>query len=74
MGKRPVVSWKDIVRVLKILGYTFERQKGSHMMFSMARPKQGYGKIVVPKHNELDAGLKDDIIEDMCLHTGLSEK
>jgi predicted RNA binding protein YcfA (HicA-like mRNA interferase family) len=73
MRKRPVVSWKDIVKMLRDLGYAFKRQKGSHLIFSIEHPKQGYGIISVPKHNELDSGLRDGIIASVSMHTGISE-
>jgi predicted RNA binding protein YcfA (HicA-like mRNA interferase family) len=73
MQKRPVVSWKDIVKTLRKLGYVFKRQKDSHMIFSISDPKQGYGVVSVPKHEEIDAGLRDDIIAAIHMHTGISE-
>jgi predicted RNA binding protein YcfA (HicA-like mRNA interferase family) len=30
--KTPVVSWKDVVKVLTKLGYTVRRQSGSHII------------------------------------------
>lgn len=71
--KRPVVSWKKIVRMLIKLGYTSKRQKGSHMFFSIDNPQKGYGKISVPKHTELDPGMRDEIIASVSMHTGIPE-
>lgn len=73
MQRRPVVSWKDMVKMLRGLGYVFKRQNGSHLIFSLEAPKQGYGVVTVPKHKEIDPGLRDDIVASVSTHTGRSE-
>jgi predicted RNA binding protein YcfA (HicA-like mRNA interferase family) len=73
MQKRPVVSWKDAAKLLRKLGYAFIRQNGSHMIFSIKAPAQGSGKVSLPKHKELDAGTRDEIIAMVSMHTGISE-
>lgn len=71
MPKRPVVSWKEVVKLLYKLGYSFKRQKGSHMVFSIKSPLHGYGIVSVPKHNELHPGTLNEILEIVSLHTGI---
>jgi predicted RNA binding protein YcfA (HicA-like mRNA interferase family) len=63
MPKRPVVSWKDIVKLLYKQGYSFKRQKGSHMVFSIELSLRGHGIVSVPKHNELHPGTLNEILE-----------
>lgn len=58
-----VLKFKQIVKVLHILGYFEERQKGSHIIF-----KHNNGKItVVPKHTngEVMAGTVGKICRDI---------
>ena len=75
MPKLPVVSWKDIVKLLTKLGYYLKRQgKGDHMVFSIEKPIKGYGVVSVPKHNEIDPGTLRDILEIISDHTGLSKE
>ena len=53
MSRLPVVSGRDLVRVLGRFGFQFDRQKGSHMMLYRADPPT---TISVPDHRELDRG------------------
>ncbi len=53
MSKLPVVSGRELVRVLQKLGFQFDRQKGSHMMLFRENPPT---TLSVPDHRELDRG------------------
>ena len=53
MSKLPVVSGRELVRVLQKLGFQFDRQKGSHMMLFRENPPT---TLSVPEHRELDHG------------------
>lgn len=64
--KTPVVSWKDVVKVLNKLGYTVRRQSGSHIILHRTDPTNS---IPVPKHDELKTGTLLAIIK--C--TGLTK-
>ncbi len=73
MPKLPVVSWKDILRMLKKLGYNFKRQgKGDHLIYSFNNPRSGAGMVSVPRHDEIDTGTLKSILEIVSDHTGLS--
>ena len=62
MPKLPVVSGKQMVRVLEKLGYSMKRRRGSHMMMHKA------GKlIVVPDHKELRRGTLRNIMNEADL-------
>ena len=68
MPKLPVLSGRDLIDILKSLGFVVVRQKGSHVSL-----KKGQYKTVVPLHDDLAKGTilgilkqcglsKDDII------------
>jgi predicted RNA binding protein YcfA (HicA-like mRNA interferase family) len=73
MPKLPVVSWKDIVRMLIKLGYNFKRQgKGDHLIYSTDAPRIGFGIVSIPKHDEIDPGTLKSILNIVSDHTGIS--
>lgn len=51
MAKLPVISGKDLVKILTKKGFEVVRQKGSHVSLQ----KEKY-RTVVPLHNELAKG------------------
>jgi predicted RNA binding protein YcfA (HicA-like mRNA interferase family) len=53
MSKLPVISGRQLVRVLKQVGFVFDRQRGSHMMLFRETPPT---TLSVPDHRELDRG------------------
>jgi len=68
MSKLPVLSGRDLIDILKSLGFVVARQKGSHVSL-----QKGQYKTVVPLHDDLAKGTilgilkqcglsKDDII------------
>ena len=68
MPKLPVLSGRDLIDILKNLGFVVARQKGSHVSL-----QKGQYKTVVPLHDDLAKGTilgilkqcglsKDDII------------
>jgi hypothetical protein len=86
--KRPIVSWKKVEKVLKKLGYEYQRQNGSHIIYKHPNPlpppesvirvlgpnKYRWGEISLPKHRELDSGTRDGIINQISEHTGIPEE
>jgi predicted RNA binding protein YcfA (HicA-like mRNA interferase family) len=68
MPKLPVVSGKELVRVLKKAGFVEVRRKGSHVSFQKVTAGKTF-KTVVPLHNELAKGTLLDILHQ----TGLSK-
>ena len=53
MSGLPVVSGREVVRVLGKFGSEFDRQKGSHIILFRSEPPT---TVVVPDHRELDRG------------------
>lgn len=61
-NKLPILSWKEVTKVLGKLGYQYKHGKGSHMFFS-----DGIHKVSVPPHDEIAQGTLLSIIEQMGL-------
>lgn len=53
MSKLPVISGRDLVRVLQDLGFELDRRKASHMILHRPDPTT---TLSVPDHRELDRG------------------
>jgi predicted RNA binding protein YcfA (HicA-like mRNA interferase family) len=60
----PQVSAKDLIRVVKQLGFDLDRQKGSHSVFYRSSDK---ARVVIPVHSGRDIKPKTlrSIIDDM---------
>jgi predicted RNA binding protein YcfA (HicA-like mRNA interferase family) len=69
----PVVSGKDVIRVLTRAGFFFVRQKGSHVRMKKQTSDTALN-ITIPLHDELDRTTLRSIIkaaeltEDEFLH------
>jgi predicted RNA binding protein YcfA (HicA-like mRNA interferase family) len=75
MPRLPVVSWKELTKMLDKLGYNLKRYgKGDHMIFSYEKPLKGYGMVSVPRHKEIDTGTLKDILQIVSDHTGKTEE
>jgi predicted RNA binding protein YcfA (HicA-like mRNA interferase family) len=61
MSKLPLLTAKEIAKVLKKLGFEFIRQEGSHMFFEHADGRT----TVIPNHagEEIDRGLLNKIVK-----------
>ncbi len=61
MSKLPLLSAKELARILAKLGFEFIRQEGSHMLFRHADGRT----TVVPNHSgeDIDRGLLNKIIK-----------
>ena len=59
MPKLPIVSGKEVVKILSTLGYYFDRQKGSHMIMV----KKGCRSIPVPNHKPVSYRTVEAIIK-----------
>ena len=55
MPKLPVLSGKDIVKILAKLGYEHVRTRGSHMVL-VKQTEEGKKTIPIPNHKELAKG------------------
>ena len=68
MRKFPQVSGSDVVRALLKLGFTIQRQHGSHIIMLRDDP---FAQPVVPDHSQLDRGTLRAIFSMPCLVTRL---
>ncbi|MGI0045741.1 MAG: type II toxin-antitoxin system HicA family toxin [Nitrosotalea sp.] len=61
MQKLPVLSAKDVIKILSKAGFHYSRQKGSHIvMVKFVNDKKII--VVVPNHKEIDPGTLLSII------------
>ena len=59
--KLPVLSGKEVIKVLSKQGFAISRQKGSHIILTKIAP-EGKKGVVVPNHKEIDKGTLLEII------------
>ena len=61
MSNLPLLSAKELIKILEKLGFQFQRQKGSHMFFSHPDGRT----TVVPNHpgEKIDRGLLNKIVK-----------
>jgi predicted RNA binding protein YcfA (HicA-like mRNA interferase family) len=64
MSKLPVISGNECVKALKKIGFTIDRQRGSHIILVCEDPRI---TISVPDHKELDRGTLRSIIRQAGL-------
>ncbi|WP_168188348.1 type II toxin-antitoxin system HicA family toxin [Thermococcus indicus] len=70
MSKLPAVSGEKLIKLLKMLGYTVVRQRGSHVRLEKRTPL-GTHKITVPYHDEIAKGTLNDILNKVSLWNGI---
>ncbi|MHB1493592.1 MAG: type II toxin-antitoxin system HicA family toxin [Thermoplasmataceae archaeon] len=63
MPKLPVLSGKDVIKILSMRDYAFDHQTGSHVTLVNQFGK----KITVPNHKELGPGILKAIIKQAGL-------
>lgn len=61
MSKLPLLTAKELIKVLKKLGFDFKRQEGSHMFFEHSDGRT----TIIPNHpsEEIDRGLLNKIVK-----------
>jgi predicted RNA binding protein YcfA (HicA-like mRNA interferase family) len=62
----PVLSSKDLMRILSKFGYEFDRQSSSHII--LRQKVEPYRRATIPNHKEAAKGTMRDIMRQ----TGLS--
>ncbi|WP_167893215.1 type II toxin-antitoxin system HicA family toxin [Thermococcus sp. MAR1] len=73
MSKLPVVSGEKLIKLLKRLGYTVVRQRGSHVRLEKGTPL-GTHKITIPYHDEIAKGTLNDILNKVSLWNGIPKE
>lgn len=66
MARLPVLSGRDVVKVLRKAGWTPARQKGSHVIL-VKQAMDAKSAVVVPDHMEVDKGTLVEIIRQAGL-------
>ncbi|MGQ9910313.1 MAG: type II toxin-antitoxin system HicA family toxin [Candidatus Flexifilum sp.] len=61
MPPLPVISGRECVRVLTLIGFAIDRQRGSHIIMRREQPPPTR-TVVVPDHREIDRGTLRGII------------
>lgn len=64
--KLPVLSGRDVIKILKKIGFEEKRQKGSHIILAK-ETDDGKKAVVVPNHKEIDKGTLLEIIRQAGL-------
>ncbi len=72
MSKLPVVSGKNLIKLLTRLDYEIIRQRGSHVRLRKSTTV-GEHKITVPDHKEIAKGTLNDILSKVSLWNGISK-
>jgi predicted RNA binding protein YcfA (HicA-like mRNA interferase family) len=72
LPKQPVISGEKLVKVLKKLGYSIIRQRGSHIMLRKSK-KAGEHNIIIPNHPEIAKGTLNDIITKVAIWNNVSK-
>lgn len=62
MSKLPVISGRELVRLLGRIGFQFDGQKGSQIILVRANPAT---TLTVPDHRELDRGTLRAILRQV---------
>ena len=66
MTKMPVLSGRDVVKILSKLGYEYIRTRGSHIIM-IKQSEKGKKMIPVPNHKELAKGTLKAIMNQAGL-------
>ena len=67
MPKLPVLSGKDVVKLLSKIGYEHVRTRGSHAILTKLDSEKGKVTIPVPLHTELAKGTLKSIMNQAGL-------
>ena len=64
--KLPVLSARDVIKILVGNGFEMKRRKGSHIIFTRMKEGRKIG-VVIPDHKEIDKGTLLEIIRQAGL-------
>ncbi|HEY9205093.1 MAG TPA: type II toxin-antitoxin system HicA family toxin [Candidatus Methanoperedens sp.] len=65
MPKLPIISGKEVIKVLSKIGYAVDHQTGSH--FILRQREYPYRRLTVPNHKEIAKGTLRGIIKQSGL-------
>lgn len=58
------VSAKDLIKSLERMGYSVDRQKGSHITLRCQRDAKTHN-LTIPNHNPIKLGTLNNILKDI---------
>ncbi len=64
------VSGPELVKALRVLGYTVDRQRGSHIR--VTTQQDGEHHEAVPNHNPIKIGTLSSILKSVATHHKLT--
>jgi len=70
--KLPVVSGKELIKMMSSLGYAIVRQRGSHIRLERKSPA-GTHKITVPDHREISDHTLNGILSSISIWTQIDK-
>lgn len=73
MPKLPVVSHKELIKLLNQLGYEIDHQRGSHIRLKK-QLVSGHHSITIPAHKEIAKGTLNDILDKVSHYVNLSKE
>lgn len=65
MSKLPVISARELLKIMGKIGYSIDHQTGSHMI--LRNRNYPYRRITVPNHKEIARGTLRSIIRQSGL-------
>ncbi len=65
MTKLPVISGRDLCKILKRIGYSIDHQTGSHIILRNETPP--HRRLTVPEHKEFAKGTLRSILRQAGL-------
>ncbi len=74
MGKLPILSGPEVIKLLSKVGFKPARQKGSHIILVKETGGESKRALVVPNHKEIDPGTLLEIIRQAGLKREEFEK
>jgi predicted RNA binding protein YcfA (HicA-like mRNA interferase family) len=65
MSKLPILSGKELCKLLQLIGYIFDHQTGSHII--LRNDSYPFRRLTVPNHKEISKGTLRNIIREAGL-------
>lgn len=66
MQRLPVLSGREVIKLLAKVGFEPKRRKGSHVIL-VKETREGKKSVVIPDHKEIDKGTLVEIIRQAGL-------
>ena len=73
MPKLPQISGDSLIKLLESLGYSIQRQKGSHVSLRKMTAA-GEHNVTVPKHKIIAKGTLNDILSKVSIWNGIGKE